>query len=196
MSGLINTLIELLIGLAEPLQGSKLRQSDRLEAYMAGLTIEGLYCFSESFEAAKRNDYQKTKALCQQAIDLSGDFIPAYRGLAIACLYLGQFGEAKRVMSRAMRGMENESDRNLHFARGMYYAVFSEDHEKAAAEFEAIVKMSPLDDSAINNLAVCRFYQLRFAEASELSERDLQLYPGKTLGLQNAAFYAMYAGGV
>ncbi len=191
---LVVALIHLMIEMAPAIQGRDLIHSDRLLNYMAGLNIEGLHCFSESFATAKRNDYLQTKTLCEKAIALCGEFIPAYRGLAIACIYLGQFSEAREVMGRAMREMKNESDRNQHFARGMYHAVFSEDHDKASTEFEAIVKVSPLDDAAINNLAVCRFYQLRFQEASELASRDLQLYPGKTLGLQNAAFYAMYAG--
>ena len=191
---IVTAIVELLIDSADLLQGRSLHQADRLRAYMANLNLEALHLFSRSFEIAAHYDYPATKTILERALELCGDFIPAYRGLAIACLYLGQFSEARNIMARAMQGMENESDRNRYFARGMYYSVFSEDHEKAAAEYEAIVRISPLDASAINNLAVCRFYQLRFREAMELAERDLQLYPSKTLGLQNAAYYAMYAG--
>jgi tetratricopeptide (TPR) repeat protein len=94
-------------------------------------------------------------------------------------------------MIRSIRG--DESDRRTLFSRGLYQTMYNQDWDKAADEFESLVKLSPLDDNAINNLAVARFYQLRFDEARELSERLLQLYSYNHL-LANAALYALYAG--
>jgi tetratricopeptide (TPR) repeat protein len=185
---------EMLVEKAMLLQGSMPAGHEEMVRYLGDLKIESLYAFSQSFISAYKNDYESARRLSKEAIQLNEDFLPAYRGWAIACLYLGQQDEAKKVIARATQSMGNDSPRNKLFARGMYYAVYSEDHEKAAKEFEALVQLSPVDESAINNLAVCRFYQLDFRSASELSARDLQLYPDKILGKQNAAFYALFAG--
>ena len=186
-------LTELIVDLSAVLQGRTTEQSEAMRAYLARLSIRCLSLYCRTIELAQKNSYQDIKRICQQVLEENSNFWPAYRALAVACIYLGQEEEARQSMSNAVQSIKLESRKSQHFARGVYYSVYSQDYLKAADEFEALLKLSPLDVAAINNLAVCRYYQLEFEAARELAKRDLQLYPGKLVGVQNAAFYSMYA---
>ncbi len=183
-----------LVEIAEQLQGIVPLQSDAMTAYVSSLEVEALHAFWHSHKLARGNDYEKVKTLCRQATQLNPNFAAAWRGWAIACVYLGQQEEARDVIAKAVRSMEGVSERTRLFTRGIYYALHSEDYGKAAAEFRALLNASPMEEAAINNLAVCTFNELDFPTARELSARDLQLHPTKVVGFQNAACYSLYAG--
>jgi len=183
----------LIVQMAEQLQGHETGNAEAIQTYLDRISIESLTLYTQSVALTQQNEYEKVKEYCHQSLVVSPDFWPAYRALAVACVYLGQENEARQAMSKAIQSIGLESAKMQHFARGVYHSIYSQDYDKAALEFSAMLKLSPIDISAINNLAVCRYYQLKFSDARELAARDLQLYPDKLLSRQNAAFYAMYA---
>jgi len=185
---------ECLLQAADVLQGSTPREAERLLVYLKDRNPDSLYHYGLSFHFAAENNYQQVRDACTEAIRLDNSFAQAYRALATAYQYLGQLDEAHEAIVHTIGPATKESERNTRFARAMYYAMYSHDHQNAVKEFEAVIQISPMDQSAINNLAVCYFYLLEFDRAMELSRRDLALYPMKKIGRQNAAFYFLYAG--
>jgi tetratricopeptide (TPR) repeat protein len=157
-----------------------------------GNAIFTAFSLGLSFQHAAENDYASVMQSCLDSLEHDKEFLQANRALAIAYQYLGRQRESREAIARAIQETRLESPRNAVMARALYYSMYSEDFGKATQEFEKLVTLSPLDESAINNLAVCCFYELDFNRAKELSIRDLTLYPMKTLGWQNSAFYSLF----
>ncbi|HIG39320.1 MAG: hypothetical protein ABGY96_25290 [bacterium] len=176
------------------LQGSPPKLANEMIEYLDSRNLVSLHKYWLSFKFAAANDYANVKKICLEAIQHDPQFLEAYRALATAYQYLGRIDDSRDAMSKAISTHSLESPRNAVMARALYYAFYNQDYEKASKELEEMLKLSPLDESAINNLAVSYFYLLDFARAKELSLRDLELYPMKTLGRQNSAFYSLYAG--
>ncbi|MGD8416410.1 MAG: toll/interleukin-1 receptor domain-containing protein, partial [Pseudomonadales bacterium] len=183
-----------LLSSAEALQGGRPADADRMLDFLGDRVTESLGFVWQSFQYADQNDYGRVKTACEAALQKDPGFSLLHQALATAYQYLGRWSDARETIARAIRSTHKESRQSVARARGMYFAMYSEDYARASEEFESLLKMSPLDESGINNLAVCRFYQLQFDQARELSTRDLSLYPMKKIGLQNAAFYSLYAG--
>jgi Tfp pilus assembly protein PilF len=185
---------ECLLASAEILQGYRPRDADVMLDFLADRNTRSLELVWHSYQYADENDYVKVKESCEAALRDDPRFGLARVALATAYQYLGRVDDAKNAISQAITHSDKESKASVARVRSMYFAMYSEDYERAAEEFGALIRISPLDESAINNLAVCTFYQLKFDQARELSARDLSLYPDKKIGLQNAAFYSLYAG--
>jgi len=185
---------EALIDYAKVLRGSKPKKCQAMLDYLTRTEIEVLHLTDLAERYSVDNQWEENRDAYQKALRIDDACVHAILGFALASMHLGQRAEAREVMGRMVRSIrEDASDRTILFNRGMYHAIYTEDYDKAAKEFESLLKISPLDEGAINNLAVSRFYQLEFAAARELSERALQLYPAPSLKL-NAAYYALYAG--
>lgn len=185
---------EALIDNAKVLQGSKPKKCQAMLDYLTRTEVEVLHLTDLAEQYTEGNRWEENRETYQKALKIDDAYVHAIRGFALASMKLGQRAEAREVMGRMVRSIrEDESDRAILFNRGVYHAIYTEDYDKAAEEFESLLKISPLDEAVINNLAVSRFYQLEFAAARELSERALQLYPTPFLKL-NAAYYSLYAG--
>jgi len=193
-SHLPSLVAECVLHCAGTLQGMHPREGDHMVAFLQARNTDSLNHFGQSFQYAEQNRYADVRDACEKSLGFDDTFHWPYEALATAYQYLGRLDESRKAIAKAARLTGNESQRNALRIRGMYYALYSEDYEKSAKEFETLVAISPLDESAINNLAVAFFYQLKFDRARELSARDRALYPMKKIGLQNAAFYSLYAG--
>jgi tetratricopeptide (TPR) repeat protein len=176
------------------LQGEEPAEANRMLEYLRERNTESLYHFWLSVQYADLNDYTKVKETCLEIIRLDEDFLQAHLSLARAYYHLGQPVESNKLIAKRIINTQLESKINALRARAVYYVVHSEDWYRAASEFEAILQISPMDEAALVNLAVCNFYLLNFDRAIELSRRAIALYPSNTIARQNLAFYSLHAG--
>jgi tetratricopeptide (TPR) repeat protein len=191
---LIQCLGILLMEASIPLQGHPPANTAGLESYLGDRNLQSLYHAYQAGIEEKSYHWDQVKALFGKSIELDPGFCRARGGYSLACRYLGQMDECRENMTSAVDQLDEASPRQVHYFRGMYHFMVTEDMDKAADEFQQVIQLSPMDRSALNNLAVCRFQQLDFESASELSSRDLQLYPSRGGRLENASLFALYAG--
>ncbi len=191
---LIMRIGDLLIQSAKSLQGAAITFPEKMLSFLSDRNLESLYYMNLGHIEEKARRWDKVKENFGKSIELDPEFSRARGGFSLACRYLGQLEESKSNMTEAIGLLEKDCPRDRHYFRAMYHFMVTEDAEQAGLEFQEVIKLSPLDRSAMNNLAICKFQQLDFSAACELSSRDLQLYPFGAGRLENAALFALYSG--
>jgi tetratricopeptide (TPR) repeat protein len=129
----------------------------------------------------------------REAIALDPNMSRAYAGLAAAFANEGEQQQALQYYKLALAHIDQESDREKYRTRGGYYLLVR-DFQKAAEQFQQLVKAYPADTAGFENLALAEFYGRNMKTAVEIARKAVQLYPQNLLYRNNLALYEMYAG--
>ena len=129
----------------------------------------------------------------REAITLDPNMSRAYAGLAAALANGGEREQALHYYKLALAHIDQESDREKYRTRGGYYLLVR-DFQKAAEQFQQLVKAYPADTAGLANLALAEFYARNMRAAVEIGRKAVQLYPQNFLQRNNLALYEMYAG--
>ena len=123
----------------------------------------GLHAVAESLRKAHRT--QAAVDVYREALAADPDFAPAHAGLGLALYDLADYRAAVAAFARALA-----LDPALPVAASLrVYAGHSlrelGDHDAAAQEYEAALVIDPRSAAALDNLAMRRFSEGRYAEA-------------------------------
>lgn len=165
---------------------------DRDAFVAANLAAAAGYVRAQEFLADTR--YKEAIEHFSIAIGHDPGFTRAYVGRATAQQYLGRSEPAAEDWKFAMARLGNLTERGRLRTLGNYYAIVTQDWEKALETYERLVARFPADSAGQNNLAVAAFYNLDFDRAQSAGRNVLDRYPGRSSFKSNLALYTMYAG--
>jgi len=129
----------------------------------------------------------------REATALDPNMSRAYAGLAATLANEGKRQEAIHYYQLALAHIDRESEREKYRTRGGYYLLMR-DFQKAAEQFQQLVKQYPFDSAGLANLALAQFYARNMNGALENGRKAVQIYPQNLLQRNNVGLYAMYAG--
>jgi tetratricopeptide (TPR) repeat protein len=138
-------------------------------------SLDALQRFTEGVRLFDQGDERGALALLEQAVALDPDFAMAWRKLAVA---LGNLGiEPERVTEateRAYALRERLTEVERYMAEAFYHRRITGDEEAEQRAYENVLRLDPLEGSALNNLALIYSRQGREDRAEELYRRSIE----------------------
>ncbi len=165
---------------------------DRDSFVAANLEAAAAYVRAQEFVFNRR--FEEAIEHFSNAISLDPGFTRAYVGRATAQQHFGRSERAAEDWKFAMARLDDLTERGRLKTLGNYYAIVTQDWEKALETYERLVARFPADSTGQNNLAVAAFYNLDFDRAQSAGRNVLDRYPGRSGLKSNLALYTMYAG--
>ena len=150
-----------------------IRASQPLERVTTA-SLEALRLYTRSDEVFRAGELDRAADLIQQAIAVDSGFAMAYRRLAII---LGNTGrEPSRRRAAATRAYELR-DRlppvERHLATALFFASIEPDGQRVVDAYEAVLEIDPMNNTAVNNLALAYLVQQRYEQSEELYRRAI-----------------------
>ena len=139
-------------------------------------SLEALRKYSQAVRIFHlESDYLKSAALLEEAIALDTAFAMAYRklGVSLANIFAN---ESRRVeaLTKAFQHRDRLTDRERYMTAASYYAMVTNDREKAMTAYSSLIDLYPDDYRALNNLANL-YGELRdYETAEELYSRAVE----------------------
>lgn len=128
-----------------------LRDGVPLEQVTTG-NLEALELYSRGSRMARQ---WEAMPFYEQAVALDSGFAMAWNALAV--LLRNQMAERARALearTRAYNARDRLTRRERHVTSAMYYMEVEDDLTKAVVEYEAMLELDPLDQTAINNVGL------------------------------------------
>jgi tetratricopeptide (TPR) repeat protein len=155
-------------------------------------SLEAARAYAEAQDLMAVGKWQEAAPVYRHAIQLDSEFGRAYAGLAVCYLNLNQLEDSKKYYEEAFARIDRMTDREKYRTRGGYY-LLTRNYEKAAEEYEALVREYPSDPAGPSNLAFASFYGRDMPKALEIGRAAAEAHPEHVLTRANHALYAMYA---
>jgi tetratricopeptide (TPR) repeat protein len=178
------------------LQNSLLRHDSRLEYFAESLTVanlEALRAYNLAQRMAAEERFEEAIEHYQSATQHDPDMGRAHGGWATAAYALGRVAVAREQWRIALKKIDRMTQQERLRTLGVYYALGSQNYEKAAETFRELLRRDPLDARALNNLSVVNFLLLDFDAALDSGRHALEVFPDSVLYRGNYALLAMYA---
>ena len=156
-------------------------------------SLEAARAYAQAQDLMAVGRWQEAAPVYRHAIQLDSDFGRAYAGLAVCYLNLNQLEDARKYYEEAFSRIDRMTDREKYRTRGGYYLLIR-NFEKAAEEYETLVREFPSDPAGPSNLAFAYFYGRDMPRALEIGREAAEAHPENVLTRANLALYAMYAG--
>ncbi len=151
----------------------KLEPENATAQFNAGLSLQA----TENYEAAQR--------AFQTAIQLDGELVDAYLGVAGCCLKLNDPPGAKAAYEAYLK-VEPDAYTAV-FGLGVAYHL-SEDHEKAIECYRAALKQQPESEEVLANLTGVYMKQEEYEEAESAFRSLLKLAPESVAALEGLGY--------
>ncbi len=138
---------------------------------LARVTTDNLDAL-ELYSRGQRTGDREALLLYEEAVTLDPGFAMAWNSIAV--LLRNQMAERARAMEARTRAYELRdrlTRRERHLTAAMYFLDVADDLERAAREYEAMLELDPLDNTAINNVGLI-YSELRDNERAEESYRQ------------------------
>jgi len=168
---------------------------DRLAAETftaASLDAVKYYTVAQTLSADRKND--QAIEYYKKAVAADQNFGRAYAGWAVAAYDSGRIDEAKEQYERALKLLDQMTEREKLRTLGVYALSITHNNDQALDTYKSLVTKYPSDFAGHNNLAIVYFNMLNFDGARAEGRRALELYPRSLKFQGNYALYAMYAG--
>jgi tetratricopeptide (TPR) repeat protein len=160
---------------------------------VTAVNLEALQAFNSAQRLASEERFEEAIPYYERALARDPDMGRAAGGWAFAAYSLGQVAVARDKWRLALKNLERMTEVERLRTLGAYYALGSQNYEKAAETYQQLLQRSPFDATALNNVAVVTFSLLDFGGALDLGRRALEVFPDSVLLRGNYALYAMYA---
>ncbi|HKT33609.1 MAG TPA: tetratricopeptide repeat protein [Nitrospira sp.] len=166
-----------------------IRKSDEELERVTTPSLEALQLYTQADDFMRRADPGRAEELLRQAVKLDPNFASAYNLLswAIHNQYRPE-SEFLPYAERAVALSDNASAQERYFIQGSDY-VFRGSDEKAAAAFEALLKINPGHVWALDNLVGSYMDLGRNEEAEQTEIRLAALRPNDLETNADAAYY-------
>ena len=129
---------------------------------------------------------------CLKAAQFDPDMGRAYAILGVVYHNMGQLQQSEKYFRLALAKIDRMSEREKYRTRGAYYLMIR-DPDKAIEELTQLVKLFPVDNTGIANLALAYFYRRDMQRALEEGRRAAEMNSGNAVQRANVGLYAMYA---
>ena len=165
-----------------------IRASEPLEQVTTS-SLAALEHYSAGSRIFRTGDYETAKLQLEQAIAADSNFAMAWRRLAAAEINLNaptsQIAFASR---RAYERRDRLTSVERYLTEASYYQNVEPDPVRAAAAYQSVLEIDPLEPVAVNNLSMVYLTMERFGEAEAVLRRSLARTPSRTmyLNLSNA----------
>jgi eukaryotic-like serine/threonine-protein kinase len=128
------------------------RAGERLEE-VTTRSLEALRLFTESDQAFTQGDYRQALELLEQAVAIDPEFAMAWRRMAAA---LGNIGvdpvRDRYAATQAYLHRDRLTERERYLAEAYYFSTVEPDRASTIAAYQNVLRISPDDPAALNNL--------------------------------------------
>jgi tetratricopeptide (TPR) repeat protein/tRNA A-37 threonylcarbamoyl transferase component Bud32 len=162
-------------------------------------SLEALQRYVTAMRAVEVDgDFARFEELMNEAISIDTGFAMAYRKLAIE---LGnralQRPRVESLLQKAFDHVDRLSETERYIMLGSYYNQGPKpDEDKAAAAYESLLEIDPVNVTALNNLAVIYFERRDFAKAADLAQRAVAAQPTAAVFFINVVESQLHLGKV
>ena len=162
------------------------------ETFTSG-SLQSAQKYAEAQQLQWQGKWSEAVAAYREATALDPKMSRAYAGMAATLANQGKRQQAQHYYELALANIDRESEREKFRTRGGYYLLMR-NYQKAADQFQQLVKQYPVDSAGLANLALAYFYGRNMAAALEEGRKAVKIYPQNILQRNNVGLYAMYAG--
>jgi tetratricopeptide (TPR) repeat protein len=158
--------------------GESLRNIHATPAYERVTTgsLEALRKFVDGQRAIDAGDDPRGRALLLEAIALDTSFAMAYRKLSVSFLNANEYEKGYALIQKAYDHRGRLSDEERLSLEGYYFTSGPKpDINKGIAAYEALLELSPDNQTGLINLAVQLEFRREYAKAESLHRRSLAL---------------------
>lgn len=140
------------------------RGRERLEEVTTP-SLSALRLYTQAVRAGRRRQWAASELLARRAIEVDDQFASAFAGIAWAMRNQGRpAAEYLPIAERAVGLSRDTTDREVYFIRGTYFNLAG-DIDKAAAAYEALLRLKPDDARVMEVLIDCYSRAGRMVEA-------------------------------
>jgi serine/threonine-protein kinase len=147
-------------------------------------SMAALEHYSAGSRVFRMGDYEEAKHQLELAIGIDSNFAMAWRRLAAAEINLNaptsQIAFASR---RAYERRDRLTPVERFLTEASYYQNVEPDPVRAVAAYQAVLDIDPLEQVAVNNIAMAYLTMERFGEAEAVLRRSLATAPNRTIYL-------------
>ena len=133
-------------------------------------SLEALRLFTEGNRLTRTGDRHRAIGRYQRAIALDTGFGAAHNALSMAYASVNEPGRAAAALRHALSNLHRLPFKDRYFVVATF-AYHAADFDSAAATYERLIERYPDEVRALNNLALIRQDQRRFAAAESLFAR-------------------------
>jgi tetratricopeptide (TPR) repeat protein len=176
--------------------GDETPRSKRLEYgnIMASRELGALKEYVVAQELFTAGKYEEAIEHYKRSTQEDKDFGRAYANWGLAANALRRSDEAEQKGKIALSLADRMTEREKYATYAAYYATIARNYPAAIDAYENLVKLSPADARAHNNLSIAYFRVRNFPKAMEEVGKAVKIYPRNVNRRVNFALYAMYAG--
>ena len=162
------------------------------ETFTSG-SLQSAQKYAEAQQLQWQGKWSEAVAAYREATALDPKMSRAYAGMAATLANQGKRQQAQHYYELALANIDRESEREKFRTRGGYYLLMR-NYQKAADQFQQLVKEYPVDSAGLANLALAYFYGRNMTAALDEGRKAVKIYPQNILQRNNVGLYAMYAG--
>ncbi len=162
------------------------------ETFTSG-SLQSAQKYAEAQQLQWQGKWAEAVAAYREATVLDPKMSRAYAGMAATLANQGKRQQAQHYYELALANIDRESEREKFRTRGGYYLLMR-NYQKAADQFQQLLKQYPVDSAGMANLALSYFYARNMTAALDEGRKAVKIYPQNILQRNNVGLYAMYAG--
>jgi tetratricopeptide (TPR) repeat protein len=157
-------------------------------------SLDAMRAYARAQDLLMTNQFTQALEEYHRAVALDPQFGRAHAGIAVVyATYLKQPEKAEEHYKIALQHVDRMNDREKYRTLGTYYLNQARNYEKAAENYEALVKQYPADNAAHGSLALAYLLMADVPRALVEGRKSLEIYPRSTFLRYNYAMYSMYA---
>jgi serine/threonine protein kinase/tetratricopeptide (TPR) repeat protein len=115
-------------------------------------SLEAVHYYVEAQKFYAQGDFRASVQILEKAVKEDPNYALAYNQMAIDCEYLGEYGNSRQYLQKALALSDRVSERDRYHIQGYAAYVLNESPLPAIEIYKKLINLYPADEEAYSNL--------------------------------------------